>query len=92
MHVTVYDSGLYLRQLELVQSGVRIFGLSRARSTRKLQASLSGNLPPNFARIGYTTEGALFISTQLSTDAVSALRKVWVLVRLWNQPIVRTHT
>ena len=27
-------------------------------------------------------EGALFISAQLSTDAVSALRKVWVLVKL----------
>ena len=26
------------------------------------------------------TEGALFISAQLSTDAVSALRKVWVLI------------
>ena len=28
------------------------------------------------ARFGYATEGALFISAQLSTDAVSALRKV----------------
>ena len=27
------------------------------------------------------TEGALFISAQLSTDAVSALRKVWVLIK-----------
>ena len=34
--------------------------------------------PPNSARTGYATEGALFISAQLSTDAVSALRKVWV--------------
>ena len=33
------------------------------------------NLPLNSARIGYATEGALFISAQLSTDAVSALRK-----------------
>ena len=30
---------------------------------------------------GYATEGALFISAQLSTDAVSALRKVWVLIK-----------
>ena len=37
------------------------------------------HLPPNPARFGYATEGALFISAQLSTDAVSALRKVWVL-------------
>ena len=35
------------------------------------------HLPPNSARFGYATEGALFISVQLSTDAVSALRKVW---------------
>ena len=30
------------------------------------------HLPPNSARIGYATEGALFISAQLSTDEVSA--------------------
>ena len=29
--------------------------------------------PPNSARIGYATEGALFISAQLSTNAVIAL-------------------
>ena len=34
------------------------------------------------ARIGYATEGALFVSAQLSTDAVSTLRKVWVLITL----------
>ena len=33
------------------------------------------HLPPNSARFGYATEGALFISAQLSTDAVSAFRK-----------------
>ena len=38
------------------------------------------HLPPNSARISYATEGALFISAQLSSDAVSALRKVWVLI------------
>ena len=43
------------------------------------------HLPPNTAIIDYATEGALFISSQLSTDAVSALRKVWVLIRLWKQ-------
>ena len=35
-------------------------------------------LPPNSARFGYATEGAFFMSAQLSTDVVSALRKVWV--------------
>ena len=44
------------------------------------------HLPPNSARFSYATEGALFISAQLSSDAVSALRKVWVLIRLWKQP------
>ena len=34
------------------------------------------HLPPNSARFGYATERALFISAKLSTDAVSALRKV----------------
>ena len=39
------------------------------------------HLPPNSVRFSYATEGALFISAQLSTDAVSALRKVWVLIK-----------
>ena len=43
---------------------------------------------PNSARPGYATEGALFISAHLSTDAVSALRKVRVLlVRLKNNMV-----
>ena len=33
--------------------------------------------PPNSARTGYTTKAALFVSVQLSTDTVSAIRKVW---------------
>ena len=43
------------------------------------------HLPPNSAGFGDTTQGAIFISAQLSTDAVSALRKVWVLIWLWKQ-------
>ena len=42
----------------------------------------------NSDRTGYATEGALFISGQLSTDAVNALRKVWVLIRLWKRYII----
>ena len=30
-------------------------------------------------------EGAFFFSAKLSTDDVSALRKVWVLIRRWKQ-------
>ena len=50
------------------------------------------HLPPNSARFSYATEGALFISVQLSTDAVSALRKVRVLIRLWKQPSAKART
>ena len=38
------------------------------------------HLPPNSARFSYATEEALFISALLSTDAVSALSMVWVLI------------
>ena len=38
------------------------------------------HVPPNSARFNDATERALFISAQLSTGAVSALRKVWVLI------------
>ena len=34
------------------------------------------------ARFSYATEGALIISVQLSSDVVSALRKVQVLIKL----------
>ena len=40
------------------------------------------HLPPNSARFSYATEGALFISAQLCSDAVNALRKVRVLIWL----------
>ena len=42
------------------------------------------HLPPNSAKLsGYANEECpLFISAQLFTDAVSALRKVWVLITL----------
>ena len=43
-----------------------------------LLASLSGTFLQHSARFSYATEGALFISAQLSSDAVSALRKVRV--------------
>ena len=51
------------------------------KTRRTLRASLSGTLLqtlPDF--FSYATEGALFISAQLSTDAVSALRNVRVLI------------
>ena len=50
------------------------------------------HLPPNSAVTGYTPEAALLISTQLSIDTVSALIKVWVLIRLWKQHSVDSCT
>ena len=47
------------------------------------------HIPPNSARFSYATEGALFISAQLSTDAVSALRKVRVLISVTVEPTLR---
>ena len=38
------------------------------------------HLPPNCARFSYATEEALFISAQLSSDAVSAPRKDRILI------------
>ena len=35
---------------------------------------------------------ATYISAQLSTDAVSALRTVWVLIRRWKQPSAQAPT
>ena len=46
----------------------------------KLQALVYDSLPSTTAVFSYATEGALFISAQLSSDAVSALRKFRVLV------------
>ena len=49
------------------------------------------HLPPNSARNGHATEGAIFVSTQLSTDAVSTLQNVWALVRLDTTLHQSTH-
>ena len=66
--------------------------LSASRGDGHTLSSAFRHLPPNSARFSYATEGALFISAQLSTDAVSALRKVGVLIRLWKQPSAQTRT
>ena len=50
------------------------------------------HLHPNSARIPHATEGELFISSQLSTNAVSALQKVWVLIRLSKQHSTQART
>ena len=47
------------------------------------------HLPPISARNWYATEGAFFMSLQPTTDVVSALRKVWVLIRLWKQHSIK---
>ena len=50
------------------------------------------HLPPNSAWFSYATEGALFISAQKSSDAVSALRKILVPIWLWKQPSAKART
>ena len=76
------------------------FGARQYYSQRKRHVSqkvmvrhtLPASLPPNFARFIYATEGTLFISAQLSSDAVSALRKVWVLIWRQKRPSVKART
>ena len=43
-----------------------------AEGTARTPSTAFWHLPPNSARFSYATEGALFISAQLSTDLVSA--------------------
>ena len=52
---------------------------SDARSVYRLHTPSIAfwHLPPNSARFSYATEGALFISAQLSTDAVSERFGYW---------------
>ena len=50
-----------------------------------LWASLSGTFLQTLPELVTPLKGHSFISTQLSTNAVSTLRKFWVLVRLWKQ-------
>ena len=58
-----------------------------------LRALLSGTFLQTLPDLSYATEGALFISAQLSTDTVSALpRKVRVRIRLWKQPSAQART
>ena len=61
------------------EGAVGCVGVSGVGSDHTLSISFR-HLPPNSARTGYALKRALFISEQLSTDAVSALRKVWVLI------------
>ena len=65
-------SHVYVRALAL--------GCFYSRKSYHTSSTAFRHLPPNSARFCYATDGALFISAQLSTDAVSALRKVRVLI------------
>ena len=73
--------GLLLKRLH---SGT--VSLHLVKSSDSSELTLRHLQAPHSARFSYATEGALFISAQLSSDAVSALRKVWVLIRLLKQP------
>ena len=62
------------------------------RNSKRPRPPHSKHLLPHSARFGYATEGALFISAQLSTDVVSALWKVQVLIWLCKQPSAQVRT
>ena len=59
-----------------------MLGVCVAHTLKYIPGIAFRHLPPNSARFSYATEGALFISVQLSTNAVSALRKFLVLIKL----------
>ena len=77
------------RRCQLSQCSVNCFSLDMQPHTPSIAFR---HLPPNSATFSYATERALFISAQLSTDAVSALRMVWVLIRLWKQTSAQAPT
>ena len=56
-----------------------------------LRAPLSGTFLQTLPDLVTPLKGHSF-SAQLSTDAVSALRKVLVLIRLWKQPSALPRT
>ena len=57
-----------------------------------LRASFSGTFLHTLPKFGYATEVALFISAQLSTDAVSVLRKLRLLKPVLNWANVCSRT
>ena len=64
------------------------FGSKSCEKGKKLARNPSSafrHLPPN-------SEGVLCISAQLSIDAVGAVRKVWLLIRLWKQHDAQART
>ena len=77
------------RELFLVSASLR----SLQRHSQNHTPSIAfRHPPPNSTRFSYATEGALFISAQLSSDAVSALPKVRVLIWLKKQPSAKART
>ena len=74
-------------------SGTAAVDLARDQMKRHTPNIAFRQLPLNLAIIaGHATERALSTSAQLSTDAVGALRKVWVVRRLCKQHRVQAHT
>ena len=102
MHMTQWKPVLYIYNMQLGRKSTRAFAnviltlapcKQRLLTTRHVQASLSGTFlqtPPEMVTYALKP-GPLFTSAQLSTDAVSALRKAWVLIRLWKKQRPSTH-
>ena len=82
---SLQDDGSYTLKLRVSDSSDTASKTDRVCAREKVYIDHTPSiafrhLPPNSARFSYATEGALFISAQLSTDAVGALRKVRVLI------------
>ena len=71
----------------LLSSGQH-FAINLASILLTLPASLSGTFLQTLPKL---VMPLLLISAQLSNDAVSALRKVWVLTTLWKQHSIETQ-
>ena len=75
-----------LREVPVYRVPAEVAVVTRAQAARQdrphTPSTAFRQLPPNSTIFGYATEGALFISAQLSIGAVRALRKVRVLIRL----------
>ena len=74
------STGLRHPWRKVPESGVRSVRLTLTPSLTFQRLSPNSARIARTARIGYATEGPLFIPVQLSTDAVSAFRKVRVLM------------
>ena len=80
LYICIYIHARALSKSHAIH-GTRVIISAPVRKVTLCISIIYRHLLPNSARTSYATERALdFISAQLSTDAVTALGKAWVLV------------